>query len=313
LIINNVFCSLKYSKSLLLGLCKENYYLTYSSLLTDSYGYLQKLVSVFVKNSLHLLYQTATMKPYKFLFFFIATSFIFSCKSTVKQKEDSMYSRHLQRKMSITIISTKMPNKKEDMNLLLFSNSNLLEEVRAKKIIDSLVKEKLIQPLLLVAFEGNESDYGIEEAQVPEAKQYKKMNDFVINELLPYVKKHAVIRKFNSVAICGFQNAAISAFDIAWSNDEKIRKVGLFSPNFSMNTDDATFQLLRTSRKRPKLDFFISGKGFDSSEIKFKIIMNTKANITDCTLIQPNLNEAEMKTKPRMRNFAEFLVWAFSS
>jgi enterochelin esterase-like enzyme len=250
------------------------------------------------------------MKSYNFLFFLIVTAFVFSCKSTVKQKEDSMYSRHLQRKMPITIISTKMPDKKEDMNLLLFSNSSLLEEVGAKKIIDSLVKEKLIQPLLLVAFEGNKSDYGIEEANIPEAKQYKKMNDFVINELLPYIKKHAVIRKFNLVAMCGFQNAATSAFDIAWNNDEKIQKVGMFNPNFSMNADDAAYQLLQTSRKRPKLDFYISSKGLDSSEIKFKIMMDAKASITDCTLIQPNLNE-EMKTKQTMRDFAKFLVWAF--
>lgn len=220
----------------------------------------------------------------------------------------------MQRKVPITIISTKMPDKKEDMNLLLFSNSNLLEQVRAKKIIDSLVKDKLIQPLILVAFEGKESDYGIEEANVPEAKQYKKMNDFVINELLPYIKKHAVIRKFNSVAMCGFQHAATSAFDIAWSNDEKIQKVGMFSPNFSMNAennDNATFQLLQTTRKRPKLAIFIAASGIDSSEIKFQTILDSKASITDCTLLQPNLSEAEMKAKPTMRNFAEFLVWAF--
>jgi enterochelin esterase-like enzyme len=251
------------------------------------------------------------MKPYKFLFLFILTIFIFSCKSSVKQKEDSVYSRHMQRKVPITIISTKMPDKKEDMNLLLFSNSSLLEEVRAKKIIDSLVKNKLIQPLMLVAFEGYESDYGIEEANVPAAKQYKKFNEFVVDELLPYIKKHAVIRKFNSVAMCGFQSAAISAFDIAWNNDEKIQKVGMFSTNFSMEADDATYQLLQTSRKRPKLSFFVTANGLDSSAIKFKAILDAKASISNCTLMQPNLSEAQMKGKPTMRNFAEFLVWAF--
>jgi hypothetical protein len=274
----------------------------------------KKLASVFIKNSLHLLYQTALMNFNKFLLLSITTIFIFSCKSSVKQKEDSVYSRHLQRKMPITIISTKMPDKKEDMNLLLFSNSHLLEEVRAKKVIDSLVKEKLIQPLMLVAVDGKESDYGIEESKDPEAKQYKIYNDFVVNELLPYIKKRAVIRKFNSVAMCGFQKAAISAFDIAWNNDEKIQKVGMFSPTFSMeaiNNEDATYQLLQASRKRPKLAFFVSAKGLDSSEIKFKMIMDTKPSVTDCKLITLNLSEAEMKAKPSMRNFAEFLLWAF--
>jgi hypothetical protein len=269
-----------------------------------------KLVSVFVKNSLHLIHQTTIMKPYKFLFSAIITISIFNCKSSVKQKEDSVYSRHMQRKVPITIISTKMPDKKEDMNLLLFSNSSLLEQVRAKKIIDSLVKDKLIQPLILVAFDGNESDYGIEESNVPAAKQYKKFNEFVVDELLPYIKKHAVIRKFNSVALCGFKNAAISAFGIAWKNDEKIQKIGMFSPNFSMN-DDATFQLLQTSKKRPKLDIFVVANGLDSSTIKFKTILDSKASITECKLVQPNFGETEMKAKPTMTNFADFLVWAF--
>jgi enterochelin esterase-like enzyme len=245
---------------------------------------------------------------------FFTPIFTFSCKSSVKEKEDSVYSRHLQRKLPITIISTKMPDKKEDMNLLLFSNRSLLEEVRAKKIIDSLVKEKLIQPLMLIAFEGNKSDYGIEESKSSETKQFKKFNEFVVDELLPYIKKHAVIRKFNSVAMCGFQNAAISTFGIAWNNDEKIQKVGMFSPNFSIaaiNNDDATFQLLQTSRKRPKLNIFVASNGLDSSEIKFKTLLDSKASITECKLVQPNLSEAEMKTKPAMRNFADFLVWAF--
>ncbi len=253
------------------------------------------------------------MKPYTFLFLFIVTIFTFSCKSSVKQKEDSVYSRHLQRKVPITIISTKMPDKKEDMNLLLFSNSSLLEEVRAKKIIDSLIKNNLIQPLILVAFEGNKSDYGIEEANVPAAKQYKKFNEFVINELLPYIKKHAVIRKFNSVAMCGFESAAISAFDIAWSNDEKIQKVGMFNPNFSMDAtnNDALYQLLQTSRKRPKLGFFVTTNGLDSSAIKFKAILDTKASIIDCTLIEPNVSQAEATQQTNTTNFAKFLVWAF--
>jgi hypothetical protein len=114
--------------------------------------------------------------------------------------------------------------------------------------------------------------------------------------------------------MCGFQNAAISAFDIAWNNDEKIQRVGMFSPNFSMdaiNNDDATFQLLQSSRKRPKLSFFIVGNGLDSSAIKFKAILDTKASITDCKLVQINLSEAEMKAQPTMRSFADFLVWAF--
>ncbi len=292
-------------------LWEENHNLLFYALEKYRYSFLKSWHKYLSKTHYIYYIKQTIMNPYKFLFLLIVPIFIFSCKSSVKQKEDSVYSRHLQRKMPITIISTKMPDKKEDMNLLLFSNRNLLDDVRAKEIIDSLIKDKLKQPLMLVAFEGNKSDYGIEEANVPEVKQYKKFNEFVVNELFPYIKKHAVIRKFNSVAMCGFQNASLSAFDIAWNNDEKVQKIGMFSPNFSKGADDAIFQLLQTSRKRPKLNIFVAANGIDSSEIKFKAILDSKSSITDCTLLQPNLSETEIKAKPTMRNFAEFLVWAF--
>lgn len=158
----------------------------------------------------------------------ISLLFIFGCRSKVKQLQDSVYSRHLQRHVPLEIITTPMPDNKEEMNLLLFNSADKLEEVRAKAIIDSLYKKKLIQPLVLVAFEGKAGDYGLEESDAPEAKQYKKFDDFVINELYPYIKKKVVIRKFNSVAICGFGESSVSAFDIAYGNDEKIQSAGLF-------------------------------------------------------------------------------------
>ena len=76
---------------------------------------------------------------------------IFSCKSTVKEQKDKVYSRHLQRYVDLTILTTAMPDKKQEMNLLLFNDSKWLEKTRAKEIIDSLHKKNKIQPVLLVA------------------------------------------------------------------------------------------------------------------------------------------------------------------
>lgn len=239
----------------------------------------------------------------------------FSCKtSSTKEKEDEIYSRHLQRHIPLTIISTTIPDKKEQMNLLLFCNKSLLKEISAKKIIDSLYKAKLIQPTMLVAFEGVEKDYGLNELEIPEANQYRKYNAFIVGELLPFVKKKAAIRKFNTVAIAGFLGASINAFDVSYNNDEKIQMVGMFSPNlYSSDTNDSTALLSTIAgfRKRPNIKIWIENAGLDSSAYEFKAIMDGKKSILECTLITPEKSEGILSKSPSIKNFANFLQWAF--
>lgn len=230
---------------------------------------------------------------------------IFSCKSTVKEQKDKVYSRHLQRYVDLTIVTTAMPDKKQEMNLLLFNDSKWLQKTRAKEIIDSLYKKKKIQPLLLVAMSGQQGDYGLEESDNKEAKNYKKYNDFVINELYPFVKKKTVIRKFNTVAICGFGASALSSFDIAWNNDEKIGMLGMFEPSFSnTKSDSSILQTIAGLRKRPNLKIWIAANQADSSTLLFKNIMDNKKSITECSLIATNEVGADA-------DFAAFLLWAF--
>ncbi len=228
----------------------------------------------------------------------------FSCKSTIKEQKDKVYSRHLQKYIDLIIITTAIPDKKEEMNLLLFNDSKYLEQKRAKEIIDSLYKKKQIQPLLLVAMSGQQSDYGLEESDNKQAKQYKKYNEFVIDELYPFIKKKTVIRKFNSVAICGFDASAISCFDIAWNNDEKIGMAGLFEPAFAKFPNDSSIlQRIEGLTKRPNLKLWMAANQTDSASLSFKKMMDSRRSISECTLIS---NGAGNDT-----NFTSFLLWAF--
>ena len=180
------------------------------------------------------------------------------------------------------------------MNLLLFNSSDMLDEVNAKAVIDSLYRKKVIQPLVLVAFQGKEEDYGLEEADVPGAKQYKKFNDFVINELYPFIKKKVVIRKFNSVAVCGFRHSALSAFDVAYGNDDKIQFAGLFNPSFF---DDSTaMQQIDDLRQSPKLKVWITQSEPGPQLIKFVDLLKRRKN---------------MEAFTSGKSFADFLVWTF--
>jgi hypothetical protein len=60
------------------------------------------------------------MKSVRALAYLMAFCFMAACTLTVKKQNDKIYSRHLQRYVDITVIATKMPDKKEEMNLLFY-------------------------------------------------------------------------------------------------------------------------------------------------------------------------------------------------
>ena len=60
----------------------------------------------------------------------------------------------------------------------------------------------------------------------------EKYAAFIDDELYPFIKKRAGVRKFNSITIAGCSLGGLSAFDIAWDHADKIDKVGVFSGSF---------------------------------------------------------------------------------
>ncbi len=200
------------------------------------------------------------------------------CKKKIKQQDDEVYSRHLQRQVKLTIINTPMPDDKSTMNLLLLNDGQDLEKLGVKKIVDSLYSKKLIEPLLVVAIHaGNrEKEYGVsgEPDFMNRGDKADKYAAFIDDELYPFIKKKAAVRKFKSVVIAGSSLGGLSAFDIAWDNAGKIDKVGVFSGSFWWRNKDVSaadyaddknriiINKIRSSHKKPHLKywFYTGGK-----------------------------------------------------
>ena len=213
-----------------------------------------------------------------------------SCKNKIKQQDDELYSRHLQRQVKLTIISTPMPDDKTEMNLLILNDGQDMGKFRIKEIIDSLYKKKLIKPLLIVGVHAGDrmKEYGV--ADYPDfLKRGDKAgyyDDFINNELYPYAKKNATVRKFKSVAIAGCSQGGLSAFDIAWNRADKIDKVGVFSGSFWWRDKDdkaadysddknrIMLSKIKSSRKKPALKywFYTGGKEETGDRDKDSII-----------------------------------------
>jgi len=229
-------------------------------------------------------------KIFPLLFISLALVFTNGCKSKIKEQEDQVYSRHLQRYVKLTIVNTPMPDDKSELNLLILNDGQDMGKFRVKEIVDSLYRKKLIQPLLVVGIHAGERmrEYGV--ADYPD---FQNRGDraayyaaFIDDELYPFAKKKATVRKFRSVVMAGCSLGGLSALDIAWNNANKIDKVGIFSGSFWWRDKDdkaadysdeknrIMLNKIRSSKKRPHLRywFYAGGKEEDGDRDKDGLI-----------------------------------------
>jgi len=280
------------------------------------------------------------MKYYSTLF--ICLSMVMAgCKSSVKERSDEVYSRHLQRHIKLSIISTPMPKEKTEMNLLILNDGQDVENLRVKEILDSLYKKGLIQPVLVVGVHTGErmQEYGI--AGYPDYKnnggKADKYAAFIDDELYPFVKKKASLRKFNSVVMAGYSLGGLSAFDIAWDHADKIDKVGVFSGSFWWRDKDVAdsdysdaqdrimLNKIRSSRKKPHLQYwFYTGAKEEKSDRDKDGIIDAVDDTKDLVELIKNKNVCSPDDIIYTEDangihdfiswshwFGTFLVWAF--
>lgn len=264
----------------------------------------------------------------------------FSCSKGVTQQQDELYSRHLQRKVTLTVINTPVPDDHSELHLLLLNDGQDIDKLRAKAITDSLYKAKRLQPLVIVAIHAGDrmQEYGI--AGKPDYEKRGSKADhydaFINNELYPYIKKKSGVRKFKSVAFAGFSLGGLSAFDIAYSHNDKIQKVGIFSGSFwwrDKDTKDSTYDdnknriiiaRLKASRKKPDQQywFWIGGKEESSDRDKDGIIdavddtrdviaMLKEKGVPEGNIVYNEAPQGQHDWPYWSAAFPDFLIWAF--
>lgn len=264
---------------------------------------------------------------------------IISCKHKIKQTEDSVYSRHLQKHVKLTILNTAVPNDKNAFNLLLLNDGQDMDNLRVEEIIDSLYEKKLIQPLVIVGIHSGDKiqEYGV--ADHPDFKNNgeaaAKYSNFIDDELYPFIKKKTGVRKFKSITFAGCSLGGVSAFDIAWDHADKIDKVGIFSGSFWLRDKDTTaadysddkdriiINKIRSSRKRPHLQYWFYAGDDEEKNDRDKdgitdVVDDTKdlievlktKNISADDIMFTENKEGKHDYSSWSKAFPQFLIWA---
>lgn len=267
-------------------------------------------------------------------------SSLISCKNKTSENEDTIYSRHLQQHVKLTIIHTPAPNDKNTFNLLLLNDGQDVGKLRVKNITDSLYNKKLIEPLVVVAIHAGErmKEYGV--ADYPDyqnnGSDAAKYAAFIDDELYPFIKKKTGVRKFSSITIAGCSLGGLSAFDIAWNNADKFNKVGVFSGSFWIRDKDASatdysddkdrimLNKIRSSRKRPHLKYWFYAGDDEEKDDRDKdgitdVVDDTRDLITlikSKNVCSPDdisfteLKEGKHDYTTWSQVFPQFLIWA---
>lgn len=160
----------------------------------------------------------------------------------------------------------------ERVNLLLVNDGQELEQMGMEDMLNSLYEQWKIEPTVVIGIKaGSERllEYGI--ANRPDFKKRgakaQAYTDFIVQELMPYVQREVDVTINGKRAFAGFSLGGITAFDIAWNNDNYFDAVGVFSGSFWWRkkdlsagyTDDdrIVHQMIRETKNNPAVKFWL--------------------------------------------------------
>ena len=120
------------------------------------------------------------------------------------------------------------------MSLLLINDGQDLPKMPFDKILDELLAENKIEPVLCIGIycsADRKMEYGV--ANQPDYKgrgaKAGVYTNFVFDELLPFIHEKYNVPSFKEKSFAGFSLGGLSALDIVWNHPYEFANVGIFS------------------------------------------------------------------------------------
>ena len=197
------------------------------------------------------------------------TTFTFA---NVVKANHILKSVYLKREVELEIFMPDNLLGNETVNLLLINDGQDLAHMDLESTLSSLYQKWMIEPTVVIGIKASVErvlEYGI--AGKPDFKKRgSKANaytDFVIKELMPFINTELGIAINGKRAFAGFSLGGITAFDIAWNNENFFDVVGVFSGSFwwrkkdlnaaYTDNDRIVHQMIRDTKVKPAVKFWL--------------------------------------------------------
>ena len=123
------------------------------------------------------------------------------------------------------------------MSLLLINDGQDLVKMKFEKILEQLYEQNEIAPLLCVSMHcsaDRRNEYATAKILDYKGRGTKaaQHSDFVMQELIPFIKQKYAVPSFKEKSFAGFSLGALSAMDIVWNHPGQFSKMGAFSGSF---------------------------------------------------------------------------------
>lgn len=190
---------------------------------------------------------------------------------TVTETPITLTSEHLSREVTCTLLMPDELTGTEPLNLLLLNDGQEAENLKLNDTLQELYNTGRLKPTAVVAINCGEEriqEYGT--AGFPDFKKRgakaEAYTQFILEELLPEIKKQLETEEFGTVAFAGFSLGGLSALDIAWNHPDVFDVAGVFSGSLWWRSKDLgkgyteddriMHRIIRTAADKPALKFW---------------------------------------------------------
>jgi enterochelin esterase family protein len=183
-------------------------------------------------------------------------------------------STYLNREVTIDIYKPALISEPGTLNLLLLNDGQDLPKMPFAYMLENLFAKGIIQPLICVGIHANEErrmEYGTANVLdfMERGAKAAAHTQFVLTELLPFLKKELNSLHFKEMGYAGFSLGGLSAIDIVWAHPELFSIAGVFSGSlwwrskdldqgYNEDTDRIMHQQVKNGRYHAGLRFYFT-------------------------------------------------------
>ncbi len=201
--------------------------------------------------------------------------------SCLRVEQKAIASNFLKRYVIVDCYLPKNISDSKNLSLLLINDGQDLGEMPFSSMLNQLIEEKRINPLLCIGIYANKdrrNEYGTAkvldyEGRGTKAEAYQQ---FILKELLPFIHEQYAIEEFKQKAFAGFSLGGLSALDTVWNHPDVFSIVGVFSgslwwrtqsleDNYNDDMDRIMHRQIRNGKYQPGLHFYFTTGSLDET------------------------------------------------